>query len=215
MFQNLATEIRLKIWRATFPPPRRVDVGIFGLRFREMSKPSHPPISLFVNQESRKETQRHYEVIYYDYEISSLSKERFKRVTFFSPQRDVLVIDGEVAIFRVNQLKAAVSQLSVQLSAGLGSIRAIEFKNLNWVVVFVHPLPGDLHQRPNIWWVIKEFRGLRTIDFTMPFASSEVYSGPCKAVVEAFLEKHKQMYDGGVPPKVTFVPHSEGQPLES
>ena len=65
LFPNLATELRLKIWRSTLPGPRNVGVRIkfIGVRFggwiaRENSPP--PPLALQVCHESRKEALKYY-----------------------------------------------------------------------------------------------------------------------------------------------------------
>lgn len=168
-----------------------------------------------MNHESRKETQKYYNIVYYDYELRSAANERLNRLTFISPQRDILVIDGDVAFYRDQLANGASCQSSEQLNTSLRFMRAIEFRNLNWAVVFINPSPGYVHQRPSIWWVIEQFEGLRAINFVMPYALLDAYCEPCKAVVEAFLGEHKETYDGAVQPKVAFIPFAKGQLLES
>jgi hypothetical protein len=69
VFKDLIPELRAKIWRETFPPPRfvRLDWGEWGRwdKYKDQ-KPSGPlpPVTLYVNRESRYETLRHYNMIY-------------------------------------------------------------------------------------------------------------------------------------------------------
>jgi len=210
LFSLLPTEVRLKIWRATFPPGRRISLAIFHSKPQKNIQQPHPPTSLFANQESRNETLRYYNVVCYDID-------QLHRFTFISPQKDVLVIDGDVAFHRVQLQQARVSaeELNEHLSASLGIFRTLELRNLNWPVVFINPSPGYEHQRPSIWWVISQFQGLHTIEFVMPYALLDVYCEPCKVVVEAFLDEHKEKYDGGIQPKIKFIPFAKRQLLES
>ncbi|PVH74241.1 hypothetical protein DL98DRAFT_604915 [Cadophora sp. DSE1049] len=68
-FAELPAEIRLQIWRDMFPRPRLVDFRacIYGKYERrtfapELLNDQEPPITLFINHESREETLKHYAV---------------------------------------------------------------------------------------------------------------------------------------------------------
>jgi hypothetical protein len=72
LFPNLPTELRLQIWRLSFPRGRQVNFAAFRTNIsprhseviRKQDLLSSPlPITLFVNKESRKETMKHYLVV--------------------------------------------------------------------------------------------------------------------------------------------------------
>jgi hypothetical protein len=87
---------------------------------------------------------------------------------------------------------------------GLESIRAVEFTKWNWLQVFHQPMPGLVELNTNIWWAIKSFRGMRTLDFILAESSEASVAPLCQSAVVAFFEKHKVRYNGGVAPKVSF-----------
>ena len=87
VFPNLAVELRLKIWRSSFPGPRNVgvkirikDSGFGGWIVRENTPP--PPVALHVCHESREEALKYYilsfgttvypPTIYFNYQIDTL-----------------------------------------------------------------------------------------------------------------------------------------------
>jgi hypothetical protein len=72
-FPELPREIRLLVWRSTFPDPRIVELqeghnptGYFMGRYTKRSwvSPVSPPNTLWINHESRTETLRHYRLAF-------------------------------------------------------------------------------------------------------------------------------------------------------
>lgn len=71
-FPKLPTELRLKIWKATFPRPRIIPLGCsyrntlgnYGLKWFQPSFAPPTPISLHVNSESREEALKSYELCF-------------------------------------------------------------------------------------------------------------------------------------------------------
>lgn len=78
-FPQLPPEIRLYLWRLTFPPPRYVELsGAYFKAVNELKPPSFSrrekrtlnllkenfPPSLSINQESRTETLYHYQIVF-------------------------------------------------------------------------------------------------------------------------------------------------------
>ena len=207
LFSNLPAEIRLKIWRTTFPPPRRVEFGAIDPDHPLITKPPPPPVTLFVNQENRAETRKHYDVVHYNHKKGTRNdgnEECLKWVTFICPERDTLVIKTADVFFRFDVLSVTTTQLRKQLMGGLESIRAVEFTKWNWLQVFHQPMPGLVELNTNIWWAIKSFRGMRTLDFILAESSEASVAPLCQSAVVAFFEKHKVRYNGGVAPKVSF-----------
>lgn len=69
VFSDLPTEIRLKIWRLLFPPPRTVNFKCYHYRDRKRdgfisnwNNSTKILITLYINRESREETLRHYRI---------------------------------------------------------------------------------------------------------------------------------------------------------
>jgi hypothetical protein len=198
------------------PPPRRVEFGAIDPEHPLITKPPPPPVTLFVNQESRAEIRKYYDVVHYDHETSARndgSEERLKWVTFICPERDTLVIKTVDVFFRYDVLSATAAQLRDQLKGGLKSIRAVEFTKWNWLQVFHQPMPGLVELNTNIWWTLRRFRGIRTLNFILAESSAESAAQLCQTPVVAFFEKHKARYNGGVPPKVSFFKASVSSTL--
>ena len=63
LFPQLPLEIRLMIWRESFPGPRRIDIKL-GQFPRQTSGLCRPVISLKINQESRSETLKCYHIVF-------------------------------------------------------------------------------------------------------------------------------------------------------
>lgn len=63
-FKDLPVELRLKIWRKSFPPSRQINIRPFAkVSVLQLGSPPLPTI-LYVNSESRTETRRHYTIIF-------------------------------------------------------------------------------------------------------------------------------------------------------
>jgi hypothetical protein len=104
LFGGLPTELRLHIWRKLFPP-----AGAFLLKGRRESfdtlGPAHfwlpenrePPVTLYINSESREETRRHYHLTFnrprhdviLQISYSMLMRMRRKEI-WFNPLKDVI-----------------------------------------------------------------------------------------------------------------------------
>jgi hypothetical protein len=100
-FPKLALELRLMIWRAAFPRGRMVEVLVQVVGYDSFGPPL--PSTLMINQESRKETLRHYLLYYQDDELLNRVPEfgrclrstrdlRQPRPVCYSPGRDLLFV---------------------------------------------------------------------------------------------------------------------------
>jgi hypothetical protein len=99
-FPKLALELRLMIWRAAFPRGRKVKIGA-QLNYGTYYGPP-VPLTLMINQESRKETLRHYLLYSQDDELlnrvpvwarrlrSTGDLQQQPRPICYSPGRDLL-----------------------------------------------------------------------------------------------------------------------------
>jgi hypothetical protein len=113
-FTKFPAEIRLKIYRCCFPPPRRIDLRnllranvVWTVRQNRHKKPprrcpclthklSHP-VTLFVNQESRQETLRHYKILHRKCPRQSAEESTYKEPMSVS-------VRPEIDIFYINSL---------------------------------------------------------------------------------------------------------------
>jgi hypothetical protein len=64
LFPMLPMELRLMIWRATLPPPRRIWFwsGLHGKAIRQKKNPAKPPASVQANREARTELSPFYHI---------------------------------------------------------------------------------------------------------------------------------------------------------
>lgn len=102
-FPKLPTELRLKIWKATFPRPRVIALdcmdeyspGNFGLRWHPSSFPPPTPVALQVNSESREEALKSYKLCF----ESSNSETRTTRKIYVNFAEDIFIVvvwDGDL-----------------------------------------------------------------------------------------------------------------------
>lgn len=130
MFPKLPIEIRFKIWRSAFPPPRCIDPDICKLYHTHKQA---PPTALCLNRESRLETLRAYSVVYVNLQRDGPPR---KFVIYLSPGRDTLLFSDLLPAVRPSLFKDILSQLDEQVEGGLASIDEVELKGLVWTSVF-------------------------------------------------------------------------------
>jgi hypothetical protein len=99
---KLALELRLMIWRAAFPRGRKLEVEAQRRWYNYYGPPL--PSTLMINQESRKETLRHYLVYYQNDELlkrvpatarklrSTRNVQKGPRPICYNPDRDLLFV---------------------------------------------------------------------------------------------------------------------------
>jgi hypothetical protein len=96
LFPKLPIELRLKVWRNTFPRGRYVDLDDYhGFPIYSSIKTNGPfgkepcpPIALSVNKESRRETLRHYIIVFLE--------DPLPRRIFYNPSLDAAYVEDMV-----------------------------------------------------------------------------------------------------------------------
>ncbi|KAF8863003.1 hypothetical protein BDZ45DRAFT_738682 [Acephala macrosclerotiorum] len=157
-FSNLPIEIRLRIWRLSFPEGRNMwlDIGHNTERFFEDWYKHHLqrpfPIALYINQESRSETLRHY-VILYQSEGSPLLEQTYgsrpykkggKRPMCISFTRDTVWIDPDPSWTRkLPWCNAWIEYVNESIPGGTNTIQSLEILDVD--------LKRGLQHMEDIW----------------------------------------------------------------
>lgn len=126
-FPNLPTELRLKIWRACFPPNRKVVIKFLTLDgVKDISDEPNPP-TLAINSESREETLLHYRPIF-----------KFKDNPNHpgGPSRQYYCSKSDTVIFADNSLRSTRAYLLPELWGNASllreNLRRVELQGLCW-----------------------------------------------------------------------------------
>lgn len=157
-FPKLPTEIRLKIWRLSFPEGRNMclDTSYIFEGFLEDWYKHHLrrpfPIALHINQESRSETLRHY-VILYQSDVSPSLKKTYgrrpcksdgERPLCISFTRDSAWIDPNPYFTgRLPWCNAWMKYVDENIPRGTNSIRSLEILDLD--------IEHNLQHMEDIW----------------------------------------------------------------
>jgi hypothetical protein len=149
-FPKLALELRLMIWRATFPRGRKVKLPAQLRSFTYYGPPL--PSTLMTNQESRTETLRHYLLCYEDDELlkkvppaapkmrSTSNVQKILRTICYNPGRDILFVPARL----VTEISTnAILNLIAEKCRPLGNVRVLALENFysswSWETVKRNP----------------------------------------------------------------------------
>jgi hypothetical protein len=231
LFPKLPIELRLKIWRLALPPGRHVKMDL-SHHFSEsptapeyvtMKEDEHsPPITLYVNRESREETLRHYTVIFRTDAIRP-TKEYKEKPFCLDPSRDSLYFFSEWLHAEgedVLQFWDWMYHLDISLPRGFSSIRSLEYLDDRWGYKRV---PANAAPPPPYRWsvllpnIIFSFTGLTNLcvsvtsldgftyqSFFRTWLSSDQGKDTSKKMVEEWLDSKKEIFLAGKVPKLTF-----------
>ncbi|CZR55835.1 uncharacterized protein PAC_05723 [Phialocephala subalpina] len=144
LFPRLPIELRLSIWRLSFPEARHVsldtgfggDSSIWVHSFRENVE--HPlPITLHINHESRAETLRHYTILFIgDLPRFQNTEKRFDRPCWFDLSRDSLWLEAEglesLDYDDTTWIDEFLDLINGKAVGGTASIRILEMRHSNW-----------------------------------------------------------------------------------
>ncbi|KAE9363606.1 hypothetical protein N431DRAFT_564235 [Stipitochalara longipes BDJ] len=166
VFPKLVVELRLKVWRSAFPPPRHVKLDlsyhfcehdispeIEAMQDHDLSLPL--PVTLFVNHESREETLRHYIVVWRSNMIDTVKGYIEKpfcldpscdSVYFYSTWAHMEYQQGSLNFYRW------VIYLSNILSKAKKSIRYLEYLDDHFGAVMwgIHPRSKWIYTLPKL-----------------------------------------------------------------
>jgi hypothetical protein len=164
-FPKLPIELRLMIWRAAFPRGRMVEID-----FQEdHCVYSGPPLpsTLMINQESRKETLRHYLLYYQDDELlkkvpteasrlrSTRNVHKGPRPILYSPVRDLMFASYWI---EDQSLSNALLELVAEKCKPIGKVPVLASDYFNH-----GPKWTALHPNPESVCVLANFHDLKEI----------------------------------------------------
>jgi len=130
-FPNLPIELRLMIWRHAFPPSRRIKIYYF----EEMEMGSTVelgilplPFTLHVNSESRRETLKHYCVVFRQDFPHNRTQPQYKELPLcFDPAKDYLYLP--IWSIGMDSQFEWIQYLDSKIPGGLEMIRFLEIRN--------------------------------------------------------------------------------------
>jgi hypothetical protein len=237
VFPVVPVELRLKIWAMTFKK-EHVDLDIqncwpnynIGPGMHILPRPRFP-VALYVNQESRTETMRHYCII-------SPSKLRLTRASNPPTCVNLSLDSGSFDFQLITNSKYAIAyknwltKLTSASRGGLASLQELEVRRICWDQSY----KGDIDQeKTSMPWgrahyilalkLILQFTGLKRICFTFrqcpivnPPLTSLLNNGPeCRQTIQAYMDRHKDNFIGNRAPevKVRFWSEREGASIWS
>ncbi|KUJ06791.1 uncharacterized protein LY89DRAFT_743429 [Mollisia scopiformis] len=136
-FPELPAELRLMIWRLTFPKERKVGLLMMTFTSTKKRKSLHSkqlneplPVSLHINHESRIETLTHYQ-IFYRSDVGDIEPlaEPYDRPLCVNTTLDTLVLPVDLALlgceseYYKSEYTAWMTYLDNNLDGGLKSVR--------------------------------------------------------------------------------------------
>jgi hypothetical protein len=222
VFPVVPVELRLKIWAMTFKK-EHVDLDIqncwpnynIGPGMHILPRPLFP-VALYVNQESRTETMRHYCII-------SPSKLRLTRASNPPTCVNLSLDSGSFDFQLITNSKYAIAyknwltKLTSASRGGLASLQELEVRRICWDQSY----KGDIDQeKTSMPWgrahyilalkLILQFTGLKRICFTFrqcpivnPPLTSLLNNGPeCRQTIQAYMDRHKDNFIGNRAPEV-------------
>ena len=179
LFPELPIEIRLQVFRAMFPRPRHVCLDAdfpwtFNYETPVQSQNRLPlPPTLFINQESRAETLKHYYVLFKQDSTAFKSYEPFAERPFvFNPTIDsVYITFGSLhGGTKYRRFDAWMEYLNTQLPGGTNAVQSLEIRDMNWVASITTWIQGESPMENLTRWNkpggLRWFHGLRELCFT-------------------------------------------------
>jgi hypothetical protein len=213
-------ELRLKIWRHTFPESQEVQIGLPDVYIDYFRK--EPllvvPIAMWIHSESRTETLKHY-CIFNGFPQGS---ELIRKPLCFNPARDIICLSYS-SLFPYNDfqhlrwtIKENLSALSEQHSSHMNKIRHLEIANVydhedfrtSELFSVDNIDSNEVHHRLETYSsALFHFPALRKIILdvmVINFGHRRLVDDTMKAF-RAFVELHRDKFHGGKAPKVVAV----------
>lgn len=213
LFPKLPIELRLKIWRSTFPRNRSIDLHKWAMartyKFLEEGEGLPAPVTLYVNSESRQETLKHYFIL--------REKIGCSRPDFFNPTLDRVYIQAWKLYVYWYCLDAFMNSLQADGTGTdiFGRVESLEVQT-EWDAcaqeVKRTPLPSN--GRLSRWAQLLGFTNLKRVLFVIEPALPD---GNARQTVDeimdrnqeivgrfkSFFDLHKNRFQGGKAPLVT------------
>ncbi len=195
LFPFLTTEIRLKIWRAALPPPRKVELGVI-----DTSNPllTRPPPSLHFLSAMRAELRQKSTAAPSATAKNSRTPEAVLGVLHLPGNRHT----ADKWPFR---LAHPLHQPRIHYPGCTTAKRRLVIHSKRRVhrLTLVGLVECPLEEiRWTIWGMLPRFQGMGNVKFLL---SRSGHLEPCKEALVAFLELGKGRFKDGIVPEVTVV----------
>ena len=199
LFPKLAVELRLRIWRLTFPPTRVLEIPITAESRTLQHQPSAAsPVALFVNCESRYETLRLYRPLMRHSHIAFVER----KAIYFDPDVDIIRIREHPHTFffwEAYPLKQFLSEGGV-----LDYVKHITFHNAFWgpddEANFKETKDEDMR-----FHCFKALESLKLVFYPGYSLILDYVAEDCRVVMEWYLENFKMANPDCKIPKITTV----------
>ena len=231
LFPELPIELRFKVRHWSFPDPAEVYIGVTEIFLRSRQGPLRFPISLWIHQESRRETLKHYCL----FDRSRIpGQEVFRPEPLcFHPRRDIICIryrdmfpnleEGD----DVELLKRNLSALSSDVSDHMDKIQHLHVTGfiirddldcVQWLFNLSRGEDGAPRQAylGAYNWAIFHFPVLRKIILHVIWhqPSDEICMPHYISSVKQFVEAHSNKFHGGNAPEVVGI-YDFGVPIDT
>lgn len=221
LFPKLPIEIRPRIWRDAFPPPRYInldyEIKYFSTRYRRgisNRKQVKIPPTFHINRESRAETLKHYFTIHGG--PSNLPLPPTHRIICLDPNRDHLYINFFNSLFGFlapRHFHYWISYLVSNFPACVNAIQFLEVRETHWNINFPTCLitePRTNERSPLfLCCALLLFPSLKRVCFTSwernsneSFPAAPQLKRKFEDGISALLEKHKDEFLSGQAPIV-------------
>ncbi|KAE9374348.1 hypothetical protein N431DRAFT_533189 [Stipitochalara longipes BDJ] len=189
LFPKLAIELRLRIWRLSFPPTRVLELPVIvGGSPLEYKRSSVNPVALFVNHESRSEALRIYRPLMRRSCYAFRQRKAISIVIYFNPNTDIIRIReiGASPFWNARPIKSFVSDGGI-----IDHIKHITSYNVLWYELpeskFLATKDEDM-----CFHYFKALEKINLVFFENYTLCKDSIAQDCKATVERYLEKHKK-----------------------
>jgi hypothetical protein len=196
LFPKLAVELRLRIWRFSFPT-RVFELSSKGGRTAlTPHSASANPVALFINHESRSEALKVYRPLVRGSFWDACHR---RKLIYFNPNNDIVRLREECHFWNASIVETFISGGGI-----LDHIKHLTFTNVLWY---------DVHKflaAPDGAMSFHCFKALETISLVFfenyPMGRESV-AQDCKTEVERYLKEYKKANpDYKVPKIITFYP---------
>jgi hypothetical protein len=179
LFPEFPTEIRLQIFRAMFPGPRHVCLDAdfhwtfnYEASVHSQNRLALPP-TLFISQESRTETLKHYYVVFKHDSGAFKGYEPFAERPFvFNPTIDSAYITFGSLHGGTNyrRFDSWINYLNMQIPGCNNAIQSLEIRDMNWEAPITAWIQGESPMEGLTKWNkaggLQWFHGLKELCFT-------------------------------------------------
>jgi len=152
LFNQAPVELRLRIWRCALPAPRT-------FRLDRMRDKAEFPVTLWVNHESRAETEKYYWVAL----DPSCRLAGLDWAVCFAPTRDEALFSAhDIIRYGGAIFNGTLNNINMSVPGGLGAIRQLEVTDIGDIISAMGMF-RVMHDLKAVFW---GFSGLEEVTFT-------------------------------------------------